>query len=104
MGAAHKNRFEKRKRRLQKDKLTEPVHQIIQHLLIAVACNKTFANHYAQVSCKGGIRVVNGLVLAFHAANLRRQITGALFKLRIVQNFVRVDCTEQAATAAITAA
>ena len=77
--------------RIEADILAVAVDDELHHRGIAVAGQQPLADDEPQVARQSGIAVVDGLVLADEAAQLRRNVAGPLLEHRVVENLIRID-------------
>ena len=69
---------------LEQDELAVALHDKIADTPVAVAGNETLAHKHAQILGERRVRVVDGLVLAHEAAQVRRDVARALLEAGIM--------------------
>jgi hypothetical protein len=76
---------------IEQDEFAIPGDEIIQHLLVRAPGTQALSYEQPQVFRKRRVGIVDGLILAHHAAQFARQCTRARFKRGIAQYFARLN-------------
>ncbi len=82
----------RRKTGLQQNKLAIARNDIVDDLVVAVAFCQPVAHQQTQIAREIGIGIVDGLILADHAAKLRGNLPRPRLERRVAQHLIRLDC------------